>query len=90
MACLAQVNCKVFSFHKSSSSCELFAAISNQNGSLLANPDTITMIVMDGTRIPLEPNTTSTTPSATITPAAATTAALTPAATTSAGTTLAP
>ncbi|CAF4187303.1 unnamed protein product, partial [Adineta steineri] len=52
MACLAQVHCKAISFHKSSSNCELFADISNQNGNLVSNADIITIIVMDGTRIP--------------------------------------
>ncbi|CAF4108499.1 unnamed protein product, partial [Adineta steineri] len=53
IACLADVHCKAFSFHKSSSNCELFADISNQNGNLLVNMDTITMIVTHGSRIPL-------------------------------------
>ncbi|CAF0760375.1 unnamed protein product [Adineta steineri] len=53
IACLAQVYCKALTFHKSSSNCELFADISNQNSNLVVNMDTITMIVTDGTRIPL-------------------------------------
>ncbi|CAF4095455.1 unnamed protein product, partial [Adineta steineri] len=52
MACLAEVHCRAISFHKSSSNCELFADISNQNGYLVSNMDTITMIVMDNTRFP--------------------------------------
>ncbi|CAF3702757.1 unnamed protein product, partial [Adineta steineri] len=61
VACLAQVNCKALTFYRSSSSCELFADISNETGNLSANIDAVTMIAIDGTRIPLEPITTSTT-----------------------------
>ncbi|CAF0720128.1 unnamed protein product [Adineta steineri] len=63
MACLAEIHCKAVSFYKSSSNCELFADISNQNGNLVSNMDTVTMTVMDGTRLPPEPTTTSTTTS---------------------------
>ncbi|CAF0750992.1 unnamed protein product [Adineta steineri] len=63
MACLAQVYCHAVTFHRSPSDCELFADISNQNGNLLANMDAVTMIVIDGTRVPPEPTTTSTTTS---------------------------
>ncbi|CAF1149251.1 unnamed protein product [Adineta steineri] len=52
MACLAEIHCKAISFHKSSSNCELFADISNQNYNLVLDVDTVTMIIMDGTRIP--------------------------------------
>ncbi|CAF0751052.1 unnamed protein product [Adineta steineri] len=63
MACLAQVHCHAVTFHRSPSDCELFADISNQNGNLLPNMDAVTMIVIDGTRVPPEPTTTSTTTS---------------------------
>ncbi|CAF4076263.1 unnamed protein product, partial [Adineta steineri] len=59
VACLAQVQCKAASFYQSSSNCELFADISNQIGNLSANIDTVTMIVIDGTRIPLDASTIS-------------------------------
>ncbi|CAF1422606.1 unnamed protein product [Adineta steineri] len=50
LACLAQVQCEAISFHQSTTKCELFANITNQNGSMLANTDTVTMIVIDQTR----------------------------------------
>ncbi|CAF1365461.1 unnamed protein product [Adineta steineri] len=56
VACLAQVDCQVLTFYRSSSNCELFADISNQNGNLSANIDTVTMIAIDRTRIPLACN----------------------------------
>ncbi|CAF4141656.1 unnamed protein product [Adineta steineri] len=61
VACLAQVQCNGASFHQSTSNCELFADISNQNGNLSANIDTVTMIVIDGTRIPLASTTSTST-----------------------------
>ncbi|CAF4019578.1 unnamed protein product [Adineta steineri] len=60
VACLAQVDCQALTFFRSSFGCELFANISNQNNNLTANMDTVTMIAIDGTRIPLEPTTTTT------------------------------
>ncbi|CAF4132309.1 unnamed protein product [Adineta steineri] len=59
VACLAQVQCNGATFYRSSSNCELFANVSNQNGNLSANMDTVTMIVIDGTRIPLATTSTS-------------------------------
>ncbi|CAF1317093.1 unnamed protein product [Adineta steineri] len=53
VACLAQVDCQALTFFRSSFGCELFANISNQNNNLTANMDTVTMIAIDGTRIPL-------------------------------------
>lgn len=50
--CLAQVQCTASSFHQSTSNCDLFADISNSNSNMLVDTETITMIVIDGTRIP--------------------------------------
>ncbi|CAF4217806.1 unnamed protein product, partial [Adineta steineri] len=44
MACLAQIQCTVASFHQSNSNCQLFADLSNQNGNmLLPNIEIITL-----------------------------------------------
>ncbi|CAF0732962.1 unnamed protein product [Adineta steineri] len=68
MACLAQIQCTVASFHQSNSNCQLFADLSNQNGNmLLPNIEIITLIVISGTRIPSAPTTTSTTTTSTTT-----------------------
>ncbi|CAF0726040.1 unnamed protein product [Adineta steineri] len=67
MACLAQIQCTVASFHQSNSNCQLFADLSNQNGNMLPNIEIITMIVISGTRIPSAPTTTSTTTTSTTT-----------------------
>ncbi|CAF1412270.1 unnamed protein product [Adineta steineri] len=40
VACLAQVQCNGATFYRSSSNCELFANVSNQNGNLTVNMDT--------------------------------------------------
>jgi hypothetical protein len=50
--CLAQIQCQALTFHSSTSSCQLLIKISNQNGIMLAQAETITMIVIAGTRIP--------------------------------------
>ncbi|CAF4156627.1 unnamed protein product, partial [Adineta steineri] len=50
LACLAQVQCEAISFHQSTTKCELFANITNQNGNMSANIDVVTMIVIDQTR----------------------------------------
>ncbi|CAF1126021.1 unnamed protein product [Adineta steineri] len=55
LACLAQIQCEAISFHQSTTKCELFANIPNQNGNMLANIDVVTMIVIDQTRFPAEP-----------------------------------
>ena len=52
ITCLAEVQCKTASFHKLTSNCELFPEIPNSNTNMVANMDTVTMIVIDGTRIP--------------------------------------
>ncbi|CAF1420805.1 unnamed protein product [Adineta steineri] len=74
VACLAQVQCNGATFYRSSSNCELFANVSNQNGNLSANMDTVTMIAIDGTRMPLESSTTTTTTTSTSTTTSTTTA----------------
>jgi len=50
--CVAQVQCQAASFQQATSSCKLFANIQNQNGNMFADVETITMIVMSGTRMP--------------------------------------
>ena len=50
--CLAEVQCKAASFEQTTSSCELFAKIQNQNGNMFANVEITTMIVISGTRMP--------------------------------------
>jgi len=52
MACLAESLCQAASFNQLNSNCQLFTDISNQNGNMLADINTITMIAMTGTRIP--------------------------------------
>jgi hypothetical protein len=51
-SCLAQMPCKAVTFHQSISTCKLFVDIPYQNGSMVTNTDTITMIAMPETRIP--------------------------------------
>ena len=53
IACLSQFQCKATSFHQSTFKCDLFGDMWNQNGNMLADIDTITMLVIDGTRNPL-------------------------------------
>jgi hypothetical protein len=52
IACLAQVQCQAVSFQQSTSNCELFANIPNQNGNMVAQVEIVTMIVIDETRMP--------------------------------------
>ncbi|CAF1496036.1 unnamed protein product [Adineta steineri] len=59
-ACLAQSQCEAATFHRSTSNCELFGDMLNQNGNMLADADATTMIVISGTRFPPAPTTTST------------------------------
>ncbi|CAF0970139.1 unnamed protein product [Adineta ricciae] len=61
MNCLAQTYCRAITFHQLTSTCQLFDNIPNPNGNMLADTNTITMIVIVGTRNPPEPTTTSTT-----------------------------
>ncbi|CAF1064143.1 unnamed protein product [Adineta steineri] len=52
VACLAQSQCTAAMFHRSTSICELFADMLNQNGNMLADVDVTTMITIAGTRFP--------------------------------------
>ncbi|CAF1061893.1 unnamed protein product [Adineta steineri] len=70
-ACLGQSQCAAATFHRSTSNCELFDNMSNQNGNMLADVDATSMNVISGTRFPSESTTTSSSTSST-TPAATT------------------
>ncbi|UJR12459.1 hypothetical protein I4U23_016635 [Adineta vaga] len=59
-ACLSQIQCTAMSFYKSTSRCELFDNIQSETGNMVAVEDTITMIVITGTRNPPGPTTTTT------------------------------
>ncbi|CAF4244244.1 unnamed protein product, partial [Adineta steineri] len=73
VACLAESQCIAATFHRSTSGCELFDNMLNQNGNMLADVDSTSMNVISGTRFPPEPSTAnSTTPAATTTPATTT------------------
>ena len=50
--CLAEMHCQAASFRQANSQCQLFTSIQDQNDNLLADVDTVTMIVMSGTRVP--------------------------------------
>jgi len=52
-ACLAQVQCQAASFQQSTSNCELFTDMTNQDENMSAHVETVTMIVISGTRVPL-------------------------------------
>ncbi len=52
MACLAESLCQAASFNQLNSNCQLFTDIINQNGNMLADINTVTMISRPGTRIP--------------------------------------
>ncbi|CAF1187292.1 unnamed protein product [Adineta steineri] len=52
ITCLSDIHCKAASFHTLSTNCQLFADVSKQNENMLADINTITMILIDGTRIP--------------------------------------
>ncbi|CAF0762076.1 unnamed protein product [Adineta steineri] len=60
VACLIQSQCRAATFHQSTSNCELFAHIFNQNGNMLNDADTTSMNVIIGTRFPAESTTTTT------------------------------
>ncbi|CAF0846669.1 unnamed protein product [Adineta steineri] len=51
VACLNEVQCKAASFHQSTSKCQLFSDIPDENGNMLANMETVTMFVMAQTRM---------------------------------------
>ncbi|CAF1183634.1 unnamed protein product [Adineta steineri] len=52
IACLGQSQCTAATFHRSTSDCELFDNMLNQNGNLLGDVDAISMNVISGTRFP--------------------------------------
>ncbi len=52
ITCLNQVQCQAASFQQLNSRCKLFANILNKNGNMSADVETITMIVISGTRMP--------------------------------------
>ncbi|CAF0838807.1 unnamed protein product [Adineta steineri] len=52
LACLGESQCRAVTFHRSTSNCELFAGILNQNGNMLADVDATSMNVISGTRFP--------------------------------------
>ncbi|CAF0723611.1 unnamed protein product [Adineta steineri] len=51
-ACLSQSPCKAATFHRSTSNCELFDNILNQNENMLTDVDVISMNVISGTQFP--------------------------------------
>ncbi|CAF3992427.1 unnamed protein product, partial [Adineta steineri] len=63
VACLTQNQCKAATFYRSTSNCELFADVLNQNGNMLADVDATSMNVITETRFPPEPTTTISTTS---------------------------
>ncbi|CAF1025794.1 unnamed protein product [Adineta steineri] len=67
VACLTQSRCKAATFHRSTSSCEIFDNMLNQNGSILADVDATSMNVISGTRFPSDQMTSTTTSSSTTT-----------------------
>ncbi|CAF0822823.1 unnamed protein product [Adineta steineri] len=52
LACLGESQCRAVTFHRSTSNCELFADILNQNGTMLPDVDVTSMNVISGTRFP--------------------------------------
>ncbi|CAF0904583.1 unnamed protein product [Adineta steineri] len=52
VACLTRSQCKAATFYRSTSNCELFADMLNQNGNMLADVDATSMNVISGTRFP--------------------------------------
>ncbi|CAF4162766.1 unnamed protein product [Adineta steineri] len=51
-ACLGQSQCKAATFYQSTSNCELFDNMLNQNGNILADVDATSMNIISGTRFP--------------------------------------
>ncbi|CAF4078195.1 unnamed protein product, partial [Adineta steineri] len=76
VACLTQSQCIAATFHQSTSNCELFDNMLNQNGNVLADVDATSMNVISGTRFPPE-STTTTTSTSTISTASTTTSSTT-------------
>ncbi|CAF0855708.1 unnamed protein product [Adineta steineri] len=54
VVCLTHSQCKAATFHLSTSNCELFADVLNQNGNMLADVDATSMNVINETRFPSE------------------------------------
>ncbi|CAF1140976.1 unnamed protein product [Adineta steineri] len=52
LTCLAQSQCEKAIFYQLTSNCELFDSMSGLNTNMLANMETISMIVTSETRIP--------------------------------------
>ncbi|CAF4218750.1 unnamed protein product [Adineta steineri] len=52
VVCLTQSQCRAATFHRSTSNCELFADMLNQNENILADDDATSMNVIRGTRFP--------------------------------------
>ncbi|CAF3646622.1 unnamed protein product [Adineta steineri] len=52
VACLTQSQCIAATFHRSTSNCELFDNMLNQNGNILADVDATSMNIVSGTRFP--------------------------------------
>ncbi|CAF4166568.1 unnamed protein product [Adineta steineri] len=77
MYCLSQIHCRAASFHRSTSNCEVFTDMSNQNVNMVADMDTVSVNVISGTRFPPEPTTTSTTTTTTTTTSRTTTTSTT-------------
>ncbi|CAF3314049.1 unnamed protein product, partial [Rotaria sp. Silwood2] len=46
VACLTQSQCRAATFHRSTSNCELFGDMLNQNGNMLTDVDTTSMNVI--------------------------------------------
>ncbi|CAF1193263.1 unnamed protein product [Adineta steineri] len=67
VACLTQSQCRAATFHRSTFNCELFDNMLNQNESILADIDAVSMNVISGTRFPSDQMTSTTTSSSTTT-----------------------
>ncbi|UJR20289.1 hypothetical protein I4U23_023420 [Adineta vaga] len=58
ITCLNQIQCNAITFHSSTSNCELFVDILNENENMVIDTNAVTRIVMTGTRLPPEPSAT--------------------------------
>ena len=52
MACLRQIQCKAATYYQSTSVCQVFDNTINQNGNMSDSINTVTMIIIPGTRFP--------------------------------------
>ena len=52
IACLIQVQCKAATYYQPASNCQLHDSTINQNGNMSYNGDSVTMVVISGTRFP--------------------------------------